>query len=96
MTLITNKSLGNYRGNDVELCRTTHTRVGDETMRRLLDASIPFSAVTERIPFMERAKYHGAKSFYVIRTNPRRYSQARNLIREMDMTMRSRLVVSNY
>ena len=37
--------LGNYKDNDVELCRTTNSRVSTHTAEALLEQHIPFSNV---------------------------------------------------
>ena len=42
--------LGNYKGNDVELCRTTNGRVSEKAIRLLIEACIPFT---------KNIKYHG-------------------------------------
>ena len=35
--------LGNYKDNDVELCRTTNSRVSTHTAEALLEQHIPFT-----------------------------------------------------
>ena len=88
--------LGKYKGNDVELCRTTSPRVEEQTVKALLADSIPFSRASVRIPFFKREKYNGASEFFVISTSPRRYSQARRTLDGMDLFYKKRLVLSNY
>ena len=46
--------LGNYKGNDVELCRTTNGRVSDKTIGLLMEACIPFTKNIKYIPFFRR------------------------------------------
>lgn len=88
--------LGNYKDNDVELCRTTNGRVSDETAAALLEQQIPFTKSSKRIPFFKREAYKGAGTIWVISINPRRYGQARRVIDNMDRFYRERLVLSNY
>lgn len=90
------KTLGNYRGNDVELCTTTSGRIGEKTARVLLENRVSFTKNKKRIPFYRRDKYKGAKAVWVIKTSPRQYCQARRLIDQMDMFYKERLVLSNY
>jgi len=45
------KKLGNYKDNDVELCRTTNQRVSSRTAEALLEEQIPFTRNSRRIPF---------------------------------------------
>mgnify|MGYP006996982196 CR=1 FL=1 len=79
--------LGNYKDNDVELCRTTNSRVSTHTAEALLE---------QKIPFFKRETYQGADTLWVITINPRRYGQARRVIDGMDRAYRERLVLSNY
>lgn len=88
--------LGNYKDNDVELCRTTNGRVSNETAEALLKQQIPFTKSSKRIPFYRREEYQGADTIWVISINPRRYGQARRVIDSMDRVYRERLVLSNY
>lgn len=43
--------LGNYKDNDVELCRTTNSRVSTHTAEALLEQHIPFTKNSKKIPF---------------------------------------------
>lgn len=88
--------LGNYKDNDVELCRTTNGRVGEKTAMALMEQSIPFSKNLKIIPFFKRKEYEGADRVWIISINPRRYSQARRTIDSLDSVYRERLVLSNY
>lgn len=88
--------LGNYRDNDVELCRTTNGRVSTQTAEALVKEHIPFTKNSRRIPFFKREEYEGADKMWVITINPRRYGQARRVIDKMDRVYRERLVLSNY
>ena len=45
------KKLGNFTGNDIELCRTTNRKAGNQTIQALVDAHIPFTRNSKRIPF---------------------------------------------
>ena len=54
------KILGKFKGNDVELCRTTNSKAGNQTVQALMDASIPFTKNCQRIPFFKRDQYNGA------------------------------------
>lgn len=90
------KKLGNYKDNDVELCRTTNQRVSSRTAEALLEEQIPFTRNSRRIPFFKRDAYEGADTMWVITINPHRYGQARRVIDRMDRTCRERLVLSNY
>ncbi|MCI7323623.1 MAG: hypothetical protein MR508_10115 [Lachnospiraceae bacterium] len=90
------KKLGNYKDHDVELCRTTNSRVGSKTVEALLEERIPFTKNCRRIPFFKRDAYEGADKIWVISINPHRYGQARQVIDRMDRTCRDRLVLSNY
>lgn len=94
--MATAKKLGNFSGNDIELCRTTNSRVGNQTTQLLLEEQIPFTKNCKRIPFFRREKYHGAKEIWVIRINPHRYGQARRALDGLDLVYRKRLVLSNY
>ena len=88
--------LGNYKDNDVELCRTTNSRVSTHTAEALLEQHIPFTKNSKKIPFFKRETYQGADTLWVITINPRRYGQARRVIDGMDRAYRERLVLSNY
>ena len=90
------KKLGNFTGNDVELCRTTNEKAGNQTVQALMDARIPFTRNSKRIPFYKRDQYDGAREFTVITINPHRYGQARRVIDQIDTLYRRRLVLSNY
>ncbi len=94
--MATVKKLGKFSGNDIELCRTTNSKAGNQTVQALLDASIPFTRNSKRIPFFKREQYNGANEMMVISINPHRYSQARRVIDQIDMIYRKRLVMSNY
>lgn len=52
--------LGNYKDNDVELCRTTNSRVSTHTAEALLEQHIPFTKNSKKIPFFKRETYQGA------------------------------------
>jgi len=88
--------LGKFTGNDIELCRTTNHKAGNQTVQALLNASIPFTKNSKRIPFFKREQYNGAEEIMVITINPHRYSQARRVIDSIDYMYRKRLVLSNY
>ena len=94
--MATVKKLGNLAGNDNELCRTTNKKAGNQTVKALVDAHIPFTRNSKRIPFYKREQYDGAREFTVISINPHRYGQARRVVDQMDTLYRCRLVVSNY
>ena len=94
--MATVKKLGNFTGNDIELCRTTNSKAGNQTVQALLNASIPFTSNTKRISFFKREQYHGADKMWVITVNPHRYGQARRVIDHLDSAYRRRLVLSNY
>lgn len=88
--------LGNFSGNDIELCRTTSVKVGNRIVQALLDASIPFTKNCKKIPFFQRLKYDGAEQIFVITINPSRYGQARQVVDKMDTIYKKRLVVTNF
>lgn len=88
--------LGNYKDNDVELCRTTNDRVSAQAAQALLEEQIPFTKNSKRIPFFKREAYKGADKLWVITINPRRYGQARRVLDRMDHVYKERLVLSNY
>ena len=88
--------LGNYKDNDVELCRTTNSRVSTHTAEALLEQHIPFTKNSKKIPFFKREIYQGADTLWVITINPRRYGQARRVIDGMDRAYREHLLLSNY
>lgn len=90
------KKLGNYKGNDIELCRTTSSRVGDAAVQALLNNRIPFTRNTKYIPFFKRDKYHGASKIWVITTSPRTYGKARQAIDSMAHRYPEYMVVSNF
>lgn len=90
------KKLGKYRDNDVELCRTTNSRVSNEAAMALVEEHIPFTRNRRRIPFFQREAYQGATELWVITINPRRYGQARRAIDGLERVYRDRLVLSNY
>lgn len=87
--------LGNYKDNDVELCRTTNSRVSTHTAEALLEQHIPFTKNSKRFLFQE-GNLPGADTLWVITINPRRYGQARRVIDGMDRAYREHLVLSNY
>ena len=88
--------LGNFTGNDIELCRTTNRKAGNQMVQALVDAHIPFTRNSKRIPFYKREQYHGAREFTVISINPHRYGQARRVVDQIDILYRRRLLISNY
>jgi len=88
--------LGNFTGNDIELCRTTNMNAGNQIVQALINASIPFTKNSQRIPFFKRDQYNGANEILVISINPHRYSQARRVVDTVDYIYRKRLVLSNY
>ena len=90
------KKLGKFTGNDIELCRTTNHKAGNQTVQALLDASIPFTKSCKKIPFFKRMMYNGAEQMWVISINPHRYGQARRVIDQIDTIYRRRLMLSNY
>jgi len=90
------KILGKFKGNDVELCRTTNSKAGSQTVQALMDASIPFTKNCRRIPFFKREQYDGADQIWVISINPHRYGQARRVIDTIDTAYRKRLMLSNF
>ena len=90
------KKLGNFSGNDVELCRTTNSNASNQTVQALMEASIPFTKNCKRIPFFKRIRYNGAEQIWVISINPHRYGQARRVIDQIDTMYRKRLVLSIY
>lgn len=90
------KILGKYTGNDVELCKTVNAKVSEQTVRALMAEHIPFTKNCKRIPFFRRDDYKGAEELWVIKVNPRRYSQARRTIDGLDRIYREKLVLSNY
>lgn len=90
------KKLGDYTGNDIELCRTTSAKVSNRTTDLLLEQRIPFSKNCKKIPFFHRDKYDGASQVYVISINPRRYGQARRALDTLDTFCRKNMVLSNY
>ena len=94
--MATAKKLGNYAGNDIELCRTTNARAGRRATQLLMEERIPFTKICKRIPFFRRDKYEGASEVWVISINPHRYGQARRALDELDLSYRKRLVLSNY
>jgi hypothetical protein len=94
--MATRKILGNFKGNDIELCRTTNDKVSNRAIQALMDASIPFTKNCIRIPYYRREKYYGAEQLWVIMTNPHRYSQARKVIDTLESNCRRRLKLSNY
>lgn len=94
--MATAKKLGNYTGNDIELCRTTNVKASNQTVQALLNARIPFTQNSKRIPFFKRVQYNGARELLVITTNPHNYGQARRVIDQIDSLYRRRLVLSNY
>jgi hypothetical protein len=89
------KKLGNYKDNDVELCRTTNRRVSSRMAEVLLEEQIPFTTNSKKIPFFQREKYHGADTVWVISINPNRYRQARRVVDRLERVYRERLVMSN-
>ncbi len=90
------KILGNFSGNDIELCRTTNYNAGKQTVQALMEASIPFTNNHKKIPFFRRVQYNGADQMWVISINPHRYGQARRVIDTIDTIYRKRLMLSNY
>lgn len=88
--------LGNFSGNDIELCRTTSVKVGNRIVQALIDASIPFTKNCKKIPFFKRLQYDGAEQLFVITINPSRYGQARQVVDGMDKIYKKRLVLSNF
>ncbi len=90
------KILGNFKGNDVELCRTTSQKAGKQTVQALMEARIPFTNNCRRIPFFKREKFGGADEMWVISINPHCYGQARRIIDTIDTMYRKRLMVSNF
>lgn len=78
---------------DVELCRTTNVRVGNQTMQLLIEERIPFTQNWIRVPFYKREKYKGAREICVIHTHCNQYSRARRALDQMEVFCRERLIV---
>lgn len=88
--------LGNYKDNDVELCRTTNSRVSTHTAEQdCLNSTFHLQRTVKRFLF-SRGNLPGADTLWVITINPRRYGQARRVIDGMDRAYREHLVLSNY
>lgn len=94
--MATVKKLGKFKDNDVELCRTTNSKVSNQTVQALIEASIPFTRNCRRVPFFRREQYNGAEQVWVISIHPHRYGQARRVLDTLDTAYRKRLVLSNY
>lgn len=90
------KKLGSYAGNDIELCRTTNSRAGDQTVQLLVEERIPFTKNKKRIPFFRRDKYKGASEVWVISINPNQYGRARRALDTLEYACKSSLILSNY
>lgn len=90
------KILRGFTGNDVELCRTTSQRAGAKITELLMEEHIPFTKNAHKIPFFRRDKYNGASQIYVISINPHRYGQARRALDGQELTLRQKVVLSNY
>lgn len=88
--------LGKYKGNDIELCRTTNNRVGQKTAMALMEERIPFTKNEKHVPFYKRDEYNGADRVWIIKINPSRYGQARRTIDKLDIVFRQRLLLSNF
>lgn len=90
--------LGNTKkiDKDLELCRTTNERISDYAAQLLIENQIPFTRNWIKIPFFLREKYRGARNIYVISTNRNRYGQARRAIDQLEVSFKSRLILSNY
>lgn len=88
--------LGKFSGNDIELCWTTNLKAENQIVQALINASIPFTRNSKRIPFFKREQYNGANEILMITVNPHRYSQARRVVDTVDYSYRKRLVLSNY
>ena len=88
--------IGNYSGNNIELCRTTDMKVGERTAELLLERQIRLVKNSKKIPFFRREEYDGADQIWVISINPHRYGQARRALDTLDIMCRKNLVLSNY
>ena len=87
--------LGNYKDNDVELCRTTNSRVSTHTAEALLEQHIPFTKNSKKIPFFKREIYQGADTLGDHHQSTQiRAGTPRD--RCMDRAYREHLVLSNY
>lgn len=54
------KILGNFTGNNIELCRTTNPRAVNQTVQALINASIPFLKGNS---IMEQMRYFTIKIY---------------------------------
>lgn len=87
------KTMGKHIDKDVELCRTTNSRVSSLAMRMLVEHEIPFTQNWVRIPFYKRDAYRGAKEVCVIRTHYHQYQRARKVLDNMEIFCRERIIL---
>lgn len=87
------KTLGKNINKDVELCRTTNSRVSSQMVRTLVEHEIPFTQNWVRIPFFKREAYKGAKEICVISTHCNQYQRARRVLDHMELFYRERMIL---
>lgn len=87
------KTMGKHIDKDVELCRTTNSRVSSMMMRMLVEQEIPFTQNWVRIPFYKRDAYKGAKEVCVISTHYHQYQRARRVLDNMEIFCRERIML---
>ena len=90
------KILGNYKNNDIELCRTASKKAGDQMAQLLLNAGIPFTRNCNEPSKIRRLLGDKTPRLWIFAVHPRRYSQARKLIDKLDSMYKKRLMFSNY
>ncbi|MCI5620073.1 MAG: hypothetical protein MR355_00675 [Lachnospiraceae bacterium] len=87
------KTLGKHIDKDIELCRTTNPVVSNELMHMFIAYEIPFTQNWQRVPFLKREEYKGAREVCVIRTHRTQYSRARKILDHMETSTRSRIML---
>ena len=79
---------------EVELCRSASPAGTRETISLLIEERIPFSKEEERIPILQRRRYHRATHMNVIMINRNRYDQARELLGQLSPRAQKTLILS--
>lgn len=87
------KVIDKHIDRDVELCRTTNARVGNQAVAMLVAEQISFTQSWEWVPFYRREQYRGASQVCVIRTHCNQYSRARRILEQMEIVYRKRLIL---
>ncbi|MCF2640910.1 MAG: hypothetical protein PUB46_10365 [Lachnospiraceae bacterium] len=78
---------------DIELCKIADVKVKEKVMFLLIRNRVPYAERWDEVPFLKRAKYHGAKEVCVILTHPEHKDEAVKMIHTLDKEIQSQIIM---